>query len=189
MPTSGDVTLELTFADAAKSAAVELGAIGTADDLEDSEREEMMRRGNNWPGSTVTSFTAIRTARPSATRQSSTSTRVRKRWSCVSGRSRRTISTWTWTIPAPPMRSQRRRKRWISRSNGMRRLSLAWPRARRPCSERRGLTPEPSRAWRDRHRRYTSVCWTPTGPTATISSRGAVNAAARRRAPPTPPQV
>ena len=47
MPTSGDVTLELTFADAAKSAAVELGAIGTADDLEDSEREEMQRRANS----------------------------------------------------------------------------------------------------------------------------------------------
>jgi hypothetical protein len=47
MPTSGDVTLELTFADAAKSAAVELGVIGTADDLEDSEREEMQRRANS----------------------------------------------------------------------------------------------------------------------------------------------
>lgn len=47
MPTSGTSALELTFADAAKSAAVELGAIGASDELEDSEREEMQRRANS----------------------------------------------------------------------------------------------------------------------------------------------
>ena len=47
MPTSGTTELELTFADAAKSAAVELGAIGSADELADSEREEMQRRANS----------------------------------------------------------------------------------------------------------------------------------------------
>jgi hypothetical protein len=47
MPTSLDTTLELTAADACKSAAVELGAIGTADSLEDSEQEEMVRRLNS----------------------------------------------------------------------------------------------------------------------------------------------
>lgn len=47
MPTSSEVALELTFADAAKTAAVELGAIGVSDELEDSEQEEMQRRANS----------------------------------------------------------------------------------------------------------------------------------------------
>lgn len=47
MPTSGTTVLELTAGDACKSAAVELGAIGVADELEDSEREEMFRRFNS----------------------------------------------------------------------------------------------------------------------------------------------
>jgi hypothetical protein len=47
MPTSEDTTLELTAADACKTAAVELGAIGASDTLEDNEQEEMLRRFNS----------------------------------------------------------------------------------------------------------------------------------------------
>lgn len=47
MPTSGVTILELTAGDAIKSAMVELGALPSNDEPEDSERDEAMRRLNN----------------------------------------------------------------------------------------------------------------------------------------------
>lgn len=47
MPTSTETALELTAADACKEAAVELGAIGSNDELEDAEGERMLRRLNS----------------------------------------------------------------------------------------------------------------------------------------------
>jgi hypothetical protein len=47
MPTSTETALELTAADACTEAAVELGAIGSSDELEDNEGERMLRRLNS----------------------------------------------------------------------------------------------------------------------------------------------